>query len=105
MYMKRLLAILIMFWSLLGIVYGQNEFEKNVYVSASGDSLNYRLLRPEIEQEGEILYRYAHGVDSVENTNPDCDVLLTEAGYASLTKLTWNLQLNADAPDVSDLKL
>lgn len=28
MYMKRLLAILIMFWSLLGIVYGQNEFEK-----------------------------------------------------------------------------
>ena len=65
------------------------------------DSPNY----VEIEQEGEILYRYAHGVDSVENTNPDCDVLLTEAGYASLTKLTWNLQLNADAPDVSDLKL
>ena len=63
MYMKRLLAILIMFWSLLGIVYGQNEFEKNVYVSASGDSLNYRLLRPEIEQEGEKypLVLFLHG--------------------------------------------
>ena len=63
MYMKRLLAILIMFWSLLGIVYGQNEFEKNVYVSASGDSLNYRLLCPEIEQEGEKypLVLFLHG--------------------------------------------
>ena len=71
MYMKRLLAILIMFWSLLGIVYGQNEFEKNVYVSASGDSLNYRLLRPEIEQEGEkyplVLFLHGSGERGSDN--------------------------------------
>ena len=40
-----------MFWCLLGVTYGQNEFEKKVYVAASGDSLNYRLLRPEGELE------------------------------------------------------
>lgn len=71
MYMKRLLAILIMFWSLLGIVYGQNEFEKYVYVSASGDSLNYRLLRPEIEQEGEkyplVLFLHGSGERGSDN--------------------------------------
>lgn len=61
--MKRQLLFIVMFWSLLGVVYGQNEFEKKVYVSASGDSLNYRLLRPEVEQEGEKypLVLFLHG--------------------------------------------
>ena len=38
--MKKQLVFLVVFWSLLGVAYGQNEFEKKVYVSASGDSLN-----------------------------------------------------------------
>ena len=61
--MKRQLAFIILFWSLLGVVYGQNEFEKKVYVTASGDSLNYRLLRPEVEQSGEKypLVLFLHG--------------------------------------------
>lgn len=58
-----------------------------------------------VEQDGEIAYKYTHGVDSVVNTDPDCDVLLTEAGYASLSKLTWNLQLNEALPDVSGFKM
>jgi hypothetical protein len=58
-----------------------------------------------VEQDGEIAYKYTHGVDSVVNTDPDCDVLLTEAGYASLSKLTWNLQMNAEDPDVSGFKM
>ena len=61
--MKRHLLFLVMFWSLLGVAYGQHEFEKKVYVSSSGDSLNYRLLRPEIEQTGEKypLVLFLHG--------------------------------------------
>ena len=61
--MKKLLVFLVMFLSLLGVTYGQNEYEKKVYVTASGDSLNYRLLRPEVEQAGEKypLVLFLHG--------------------------------------------
>jgi predicted peptidase len=61
--MKKLLVFLVLFWSLLGVAYGQSAFEKKVYVTASGDSLNYRLLRPEVEQEGEKypLVLFLHG--------------------------------------------
>ena len=61
--MKSRLFVLVLFWSLLGIAYGQSEFEKKVYVTASGDSLNYRLLRPEVEQQGEKypLVLFLHG--------------------------------------------
>lgn len=39
------------------------EYEKNVYVSSRGDSLRYRLLRPEIEKTGEKypLVLFLHG--------------------------------------------
>jgi len=59
----------------------------------------------EVELDEEIAYRYTHGIDSVVNTDPDCDILLTETGYASLSKLTWNLQMNAEAPDVSGFEM
>ena len=61
--MKNRLVFLVLFGSLMAVAYGQNEFEKKVYVSASGDSLNYRLLRPEVEQEGEKypLVLFLHG--------------------------------------------
>lgn len=65
------------------------------------DSPNY----VEEEINGERVYRYIHGVDSVVNTDPECDLLLTEAGYASLTKLTWNLQMSADDPDTCGIVL
>lgn len=58
-----------------------------------------------VEQDGKIVYKYVHGVDSVVNTDPDCDILLTEAGYASLSKLTWNLQLNEALPDVGGFEM
>ena len=63
MYLETRLLFLVMFWTLLGVAYGQTEFEKKVYVTASGDSLNYRLLRPEVEQEGEKypLVLFLHG--------------------------------------------
>lgn len=65
------------------------------------DSPNYA----EVELDGEIAYKYVHGVDSVVNTDSGCDILLTEAGYASLSKLTWNLQLDAELPDVDKLEM
>lgn len=59
----------------------------------------------EVEVDGEIRYAYTHGVDTAPLDDPDCDVLLTRAGYATLTKLSWNLKLNAPDPDVSDIRL
>ena len=61
--MKKVLVFWFMFWGLLAIAYGQNEFEKKIYVTPSGDSLNYRLLRPEIEQKGHKypLVLFLHG--------------------------------------------
>lgn len=50
-------------------------------------------------------YQYKHGVDSMLADAPDCDVVLTENGYASLSKLTWNLQMNAEDPDVSGFEM
>ena len=65
------------------------------------DSPNY----VESVVNGETVYNYKHGVDSVVNTDPECDILLTEAGYASLSKLTWNLQMKAEDPDASGIRL
>ena len=69
--MKKHLVFLVMFWSLLGLTYGQTEFEKKVYVTASNDSLNYRLLRPEVEQEGEkyplVLFLHGSGERGSDN--------------------------------------
>ena len=69
--MKKQLVFLVMFWSLLGLTYGQTEFEKKVYVTASNDSLNYRLLRPEVEQEGEkyplVLFLHGSGERGSDN--------------------------------------
>lgn len=59
----------------------------------------------ETPTEDGILYSYKHGVDSVTVDDPDCDVILTQNGYASLTKLTWNLRLNAPEPDASGIRL
>ena len=94
-----------------GCIYNLNvpalpyEEIKGVRAAALGttylDSPNYT----EIIVDGEIVYEYKHGVDSVVNTDPNCDVLLTEAGYASLSKVTWNLQMNAEDPDTSGIML
>ena len=61
--MKKLLMFLFCFLGIANFSFGQDEFEKKIYVSALGDSLNYRLLRPEIEQAGEKypLVLFLHG--------------------------------------------
>ena len=65
------------------------------------DSPNYT----PVEQDGRIVYKYTHGVDSEICTDPESDIMLTKAGYASLSKLTWNLQLNAALPDVGGFEM
>lgn len=64
------------------------------------DSAVYR----EVETEDGVVYRYALG-ENVPIEDPVCDQLLMEAGYATLTKLTWDLRADADDPDVSALAL
>ena len=49
-------------------------------------------------------YMYTHGVN-VPFDDPECDVLRMREGYAPLTKLTWDMRLNAPHPDVSAIRL
>ena len=49
-------------------------------------------------------YMYTHGVN-VPFDDPECDVLRMKEGYAPLTKLTWDMRLNAPHPDVSAIRL
>lgn len=65
------------------------------------DSPNY----VKTETENGVVYKYAHGVDSMIEEDPRSDVILTQNGYASLSKLTWNLQAKAEDPDVSGIRL
>lgn len=41
--------------------------------------------------------------DDLPETDPNSDLLLTRAGYASLSVLTWNLQARTKMDDISDL--
>lgn len=59
----------------------------------------------ENDTESGVEYAYAHGVDAIELTDPNCDVLLTRAGYATLTKLWWSLRMEGEDPDVSAIHL
>ena len=61
--MKKLLMFLICFLGITTFSFGQDEYEKKTFVSTSGDSLNYRLLRPEVEKEGKKypLVLFLHG--------------------------------------------
>jgi predicted peptidase len=49
----------------------QDEYERSVFVSSSGDSLNYRLLEPEVMQAGEKypLVLFLHGAGERGNDN------------------------------------
>lgn len=51
--MKKLILLLSVLLFSLEFVAAQDEYERSVFVSSSGDSLNYRLLEPEVMQAGE----------------------------------------------------
>ena len=61
--MKKKLFFLVWLWGIACLAFGQEEFEKKVFRTASGDELNYRLLRPENEQASEKypLVIFLHG--------------------------------------------
>ena len=60
--MKKIVCIQILLWmSCLINVSAQDsykEYEQKVYVSSQGDSLQYCLLRPEVEKPGENIHWY-----------------------------------------------
>ena len=57
---------------------------------------------PAYRPDGEGAYLYEHGEEAFP-LPAGCDKRLTQEGWATLTKLTWNLQMNA--PDPDDLAL
>ena len=61
--MKKLILLLSVLLFSLEFVAAQDEYERSVFVSSSGDSLNYRLLEPEVMQAGEKypLVLFLHG--------------------------------------------
>lgn len=94
-----------------GAIYNLNvpkrPFEEIVGVRAATMAQTYHdsPAYNEVETERGVEYAYTHGVDAIELTDPECDVLLTRAGYATLTKLWWNLRMEGEDPDVSDIDL
>ena len=69
--MKKLILLLSVLLFSLEFVAAQDEYERSVFVSSSGDSLNYRLLEPEVMQAGEKypLVLFLHGVGERGNDN------------------------------------
>lgn len=49
-------------------------------------------------------YMYTHG-ENVPFEDPECDVLRIKEGFATLTKLTWDLRLNAPHPEAAEIQL
>ena len=49
--MRKLVSLLLLFYCVVTIS-AQETYQKKVFVSVQGDSLNYRLLRPEVEKPG-----------------------------------------------------
>jgi predicted peptidase len=68
-YEKRIITFMCLFS--LEFVAAQDEYERSVFVSSSGDSLNYRLLEPEVMQAGEKypLVLFLHGAGERGNDN------------------------------------
>lgn len=58
-----------------------------------------------VETEDGVGYDYRHGADALPLDDPEGDIALTRVGYATLTRLTWNLRAGAPDPDVSDIEL
>lgn len=48
-------------------------------------------------------YMIANTPDVLPEIDPNCDLLLTRAGYATLSILTWNLEADTRMDDISDL--
>ena len=69
--MKKLILLLSVLLFSLEFVAAQDEYERCVFVSSSGDSLNYRLLEPEVMQAGEKypLVLFLHGAGERGNDN------------------------------------
>lgn len=69
--MKELILLLSVLLFSLEFVAAQDEYERSVFVSSSGDSLNYRLLEPEVMQAGEKypLVLFLHGAGERGNDN------------------------------------
>lgn len=64
---------------------------------------NEYIFSPMYEENAEG-YWMARGADIVPETEPDSDLLLTEAGYASLSVIGWNLMSDTPVPDLRELE-
>lgn len=93
----------------LEFVAAQDEYERSVFVSSSGDSLNYRLLEPEVMQAGEKypLVLFLHGAGERGNDN---EKQLTHGGQMFLNPVNReNIRLlyysrNARKADIGHTK-
>lgn len=69
--MKKIILLLSVLLFNLGPILAQDNYERKVFVSTSGDSLNYRLLEPEAMQAGKKypLVLFLHGAGERGNDN------------------------------------
>ena len=78
-------SILLVFLSLSLSLSAQQGYEKDVFVSSTGDSLPYRMIRPESMKAGKKypLVLFLHGAGERGNDN---ERQLTHGGAASMEK-------------------
>ena len=63
--MKKLILLLSVLLFSLEFVAAQDEYERSVFVSSSGDSLNYRLLEPEVMKQEKNIRWYCSCMEPV----------------------------------------
>lgn len=81
----------------LNVPYGEVKGLKKASVS------NEFICKAAYKQLDDGSYFIENTPDELPETDPECDLLLTRAGYATLSVLTWNLQADTEMDDISDL--
>ena len=87
-----------------GEIYNLNvPFGVNIRGVRSASISNEYIFPPDYLPDGAGGYVLAQEQDALPETDPNSDLNLTNAGYASMQVLTWKLLSDTPMPDLSDL--
>lgn len=68
-------------------------------------SVSYEFISDAVMEElGDDCYRLKDSPNAVPESDANSDLLLTQAGYATLSVLTWNLQASTPMPELTELQ-
>lgn len=89
-----------------GEVYNLNVPEGVCSGEVRGATVSYEFIcDAEMEALGDDRYRLKNSPNVMPETDEQSDLLLNQAGFASLSVLTWNLQAATPVPELADLQM